>query len=159
MHACEIFVTKNPQPQQKTRVLKFLPWNWFVAFSPPGPKSWFRRLIDRYSYVPDQISNVISFYWNSSARLWLVLTILYFRNKFSEMENFDIKFLLVQNTFSKNNLNPKNELFGSSEMLGQIQAFKTSRANSCTSDIVVCLENSKWVKYFTIKSISIPLNF
>ena len=39
------------------------------------------------------------------------------------------------------------------------QAFKTSRANSCTSDIVVCLENSKWVKYFTIKSISIPLNF
>ena len=37
------------------------------------------------------------------------------------MENFDIKFLLVQNTFSKNNLNPKNELFGSLEMLGQIK--------------------------------------
>ena len=47
--------------------------------------------------------------------------LLYFRNKFSEIENFDIKFLLVQNTFSKNNLNPKNELFGSSEMLGQIK--------------------------------------
>ena len=38
------------------------------------------------------------------------------------------------------------------------QAFKTSRADSCTSGIVVCLENSKWDEYFTIKS-SILLNF
>ena len=38
------------------------------------------------------------------------------------------------------------------------QAFKTSRADSCTSGIVVCLEICKWDEYFTIKS-SILINF
>ena len=93
--------------------------------------------------------------WKTTNNLMLWLYIIhYFENKRQNLA-FLVQNWLFTEIVSSRWQEQNNRLL---IICSRHQAFKISQADSCTSGIVVCLENSKWDKYFTIKS-SILLNF